>query len=52
MYDQLNQGNLIGILAETFGIFVPSQETLIAHLEQDHSTLYDLYKKANANMDE
>jgi hypothetical protein len=30
IYDQLNQVNFIGLLAETFNLFVPSQETFDA----------------------
>jgi len=49
MYDQLTQVNFIGILAETFGIFVPSEETLVAHFNRDPSqykeNLIELYKK-------
>jgi hypothetical protein len=39
----------MGILAETFGIFVPNEESLEAHLNRDSSTfkerLLELYKK-------
>jgi hypothetical protein len=30
IYDQLNQVNFIGILAETFNVFVPTQESFDA----------------------
>jgi len=49
MYDQLTQVNFMGILAETFGIFIPNEESLIAHLNRDPDSykerLMELYKK-------
>lgn len=35
MYDKLNQANLIGILSQSFDIFVPNDEILRAQLIKD-----------------
>jgi len=55
MYDQLSQINILGILGETFSIFVPSMETLEAHQRRDHENfkkdMSALYKKLT-NMDD
>jgi len=49
LYEQLNQVNFIGLLAETFSILVPNEETLMAHLNKTepnfHQHLLDIYKK-------
>lgn len=49
--DQLNQANLIGLLAETLGIFVPTYESLEKHLsikcDDDRENLIAYYKEKN-----
>jgi len=49
LYEQLNQVNFIGLLAETFSILVPNEETLMAHLNKTepnfNQQLVDIYKQ-------
>ena len=52
MYDYLNQVNFIGILAETFYIFSPNEETLKLHLDPlANYSLIELYKKMHENIE-
>ena len=56
MYEQLNQINFVGVLVETFAIFVPNEQTLEAHInrkiEGGEEQLIDLYKSLDEEMDE
>lgn len=45
MVEQLNQSNLIGLLAESINIFAPSEESLEAHLSKDAAKVHAFYKE-------
>ena len=53
--DQLNQVNLIGLLAETLGIFVPTLESLEKHLnvrnQEDRKRLASFYKEKHPDLE-
>jgi len=53
--EQLNQVNLIGLLAETLGIFVPTLESLEKHLsiksEEDRERLAGFYKEKQPDLE-
>lgn len=54
--EQLNQVNLIGLLAQSLSIFTPNEETLKVHLKyldpKDKPKIVDMYKKKNPSMEE
>jgi hypothetical protein len=51
IYEQLNSANFIGLLAETFSIFVPCQESFEAHYNLNEPEkkvrLFDIYRKSS-----
>lgn len=56
MYEQLNQINFVGVLVETFAIFIPNEQTLQAHIhrkqEGGEEEIQKLYKSLEQEMDE